>query len=294
MKFLVLMESKGIRLSRIVIVSISFFVVFMLISRVPVDPVGAEQEKVQAPEWNKGDKWVYEARMGIEESKNITTQVEATDIPMDPNFKNQEDDVEYDETYRISRGESNELKRYYEKDSISLIYEDNAVGGDTFYEPARAHYDFPLWEGKEWSKTCTVYKEASNGFEPDHIQFFNGTVKNKTTTEVVAGEFETYVVEINMSIKGEDETSMGRVVNYYSPEVKRSVLTQIFETKRNPQTDELQERHSGTEELIRYDLKSGNSNNDNNEDLPLMSTSLVIGIMVSSAILYTLKRKRRN
>ncbi len=218
-----------------------------------------EEEKVESPDWSKGDEWVYEARIGPNQNdtKQITERVEKTGIEINPNINNDGEDIKYEDTYQVvlegAQGEEI-MNSYYDNNSLSLVFEDEQEVGNSYYHKGRNNLNFPLHVGKEWNQTCEVYKEEKGVYEKDHTEYLSGAVLETNMTEVEAGKFKTYKVNVEMLIKAENSTSRGKMVYYYSPKVKRTVKTEIYEVKKNPNNDELEERRVGTEELIEYEI----------------------------------------
>ncbi len=287
------MESREVRVDRIFTILVSVFVIFMLGARMPTNPVRAQdgKERVEAPEWGEGDKWVYEAMIGPNETEKITERVKKTGIEINPDIEGGKN-VKYKDTNQVvlEDEEGGELKNtYYDSNSFSLVYEEKKDAGNLYYHNGRNILNFPLYVGKKWNQTCEVYKEKKGGYEKAHTQYLSGTVLRKNKTKVPAGTFEeTYKVNVEMLIKGENSTSRGRTEYYYSPEVKRSVKQRIYEVKKNPRGEVITERLSGTEELVSYNLTElGDDEDNNNNNTPLVGPPLILVAVVSTAILYS-------
>lgn len=360
-------NNRGITKITVIMVSIAMIIVTF---HLPTVSSSAEEDSdlVKAPDWHEGDEWKYKAVYGEDEEdiSEVTERVKRTNVPIDPNLE--QGDVSYDETYHLVREGDSKLHRYYEKDSLSLIFEDSEGSAASFYKPPRKNFNFPFEVGDEWEETTKEYVgslEDSDDFTHDKSWFIEGKVernhtfslsrteynaslregqiddelaqefeneghsldadaelskedKNWTVSEngeeeymievgeellkiyeekptiTVNGEkYDTYKLNVNFTaVGGNEDWSLGRIEYYYSPEVKNTVLKNIYETRKDPQTDQLQERHMGNEELLDYEIQEGSDGDKDEKGLILSNPMflILVGLVVGTAVIYFYKK----
>lgn len=272
-----------------------------------------EDDVVEAPEWKKGYEWEYEAQAGedAEDWETITSRVVETEQGMEPGHP--EDDVEYEETYRVEREAENTVVQFRDKTSLSLIFTDPDGSRAEFYHPPRVEYNFPFQVGDTWNETSSEFHESATGdfHGPEKGMYYNGTVEEKMRFDEIEDDApiiaeETYIgspddrieddspiYKLNVSMigtGGEDEDeqiSMGRVEYYYSPEIKNVVATVMHESRLDPVGRELEEKHSGNEVLKDFSLEE----DEEVEAIPFLSISLFSIVLLTSASIYFIKKK---
>lgn len=231
-----------------------------------------EDDKVEIPEWNEGDKWRYSDKVPMpneaspdpsehEEIETIMVQ-EVTDANVEVNAHGENGETKTYETYQVKETHNPDDPEnkwtgdfYHWKENLAQVYNEPEDTSPSAYHPPIVEFDFPLRVGKEWS-TDSGYDnqyDLSEYFEdppdPDDEGYpeadkqyaFLGRVENKTTKEVELDrgvkEFETYLV--NLTVLGydlnEDKAELTRYEMYYSPEVKNIVHTDIFGVRQMPE-----------------------------------------------------------
>lgn len=279
---------------KIGVIIVSFTIIMMALLQLPTGISSAEENSdlLEAPNWHEGDKWVYEAVFGTgeDERQEFTERIEATDVPIDPDFPGE--DVSYDETYHLVREGENKLNRYYDKDSLSMVFEDGEGSTASFYHPPRRQFNFPFEVGDQWNQTTDEYVgslDDAADFEHETTFRFAGTVENYTTVKVKNAEYDAYKLNVTIiNREGEDELSWGRIEYYYSPEVKNTVKTVMHELRLDPRTDQPDERITGVELLLNYELQEGNDDQDG--ELPFLGTGLIALIAVGTAYFYKVRK----
>ncbi len=283
----------------------------------------ADEEEV--PEWYKGDKWTYQMREPFQEGIEIVTEVEkevVDEMELEVDVIGDERGEIY-ETYVVEERHVRELEDEeedepiddfpeiksefcYTKEHLSPIFTHPEGAPRSFYYPPIIEMDFPLHVGKEWIVEEGGFFEDTNPDEDEAIEpsrevlWYNGTVEERVTKEVPAGEFDD-VFLINLTIIGRDlETDIDpleykRFEIYYSPEVKNIIHRDIYETRRVPEDEDDMgwEESVGTETLLDYYVQDeppeGNGDNDGVET-PFLGAGTMVLLVLGAASIYYFKK----
>jgi hypothetical protein len=161
------------------------------------------QEKMEAPVWNVGDKWIYTPGMAMEI-------------------------VKADGNGYVVRFQSETI--VLEKSTLNRVYTLRGREQERYQKAQRRLFNFPLTIGKKWKDTYSgplKWEEAfsSRGANEDDIQFFESyRVLGWEEVEVEAGRFKAlkieYKKEWSSPITGWKD---GKAWYWYSPEAKALV-----------------------------------------------------------------------
>jgi hypothetical protein len=162
------------------------------------------QEKVEAPVWNVGDKWVF-----------TQGNIEVVGIDQNSYTLNFSKD-----TCRVE----NRGLIIFDKSTLNRIY---AIREDkrkeyTFFQ--RRILNFPLNLGKEWKDTCTFQPSAGplKGITINASEAFK--VLEWENVKVQAGNFKT--IKLEYTIENRTAGTSGKSIYWYAPEVKYFVKCQ--------------------------------------------------------------------
>ncbi len=164
------------------------------------------QERIEAPLWNVGDRWVF--------SQGITAEVNETNhegyIVRLPNEKILFDRSTLNRTFRLSQGRQEPYK-----------------------DSQRRLFDFPLVIGKRWKdkysavlKWEDTYASRTTGVTPgeETIFFENYRVLGLEDVEVQAGKFKALKIEYTRQWTSPTAGNMeGKAWYWYAPDVKHIV-----------------------------------------------------------------------
>jgi hypothetical protein len=179
--------------------------VSVLVLLIPV--IVYSQDKIEAPVWNVGDKWMFTA--------HPTMVVVKAD----------------DSTYTVKSVTSKEENVYiYDKASLNILY---SLEGDKRIPYKRMNkqaLDFPLSIGKAWKDRYSTNLSRGNIRLPQEYTFIESrTVLGWEDVEVRAGKFKALKMEVKHErledIKGQPKE--GRLWVWYSPEVKNLIKCQM-------------------------------------------------------------------
>ncbi len=238
-----------------------------------IEDVEASGEEL--PTWVEGDYWHYNKTFERDTQDDVTFRSEVTSEEEYIDIDNEMFEcymVNY--TWIIDQVPETET-HFYTKEGLSLVAEITPDG--TFaYNPTVKLFDFPLEGGKEWTSAAIRWRMADDEEWQEgprlNLRF---TIEGKTTVEVPAGTFETYI--INMT--GADENGgQEHILNYYSPEVKNMVLREEY------QYNVLM----NTEELTEYNLEERTEDDD---EIPYLGTGVFTLSIAASALIYLSKSK---
>ncbi len=245
---------------------------FLIISSSALITESSDISADEVPTWVEGDNWSYnETRMGdtITYTAEVVSEKEHIDI----------DETIFD-CYMVnySFGETH----FYSIDSLSLVAEITDDG--TFaYNPIQRRFDFPL----ELEKTyTTVYQEWKKPEDGGTWEEVGGNIEVEFNVEgiysvdVPAGNFDTILINITQH-EGIDAYYEHY---YYSPEVKNMVKREEYFIYR---PDPL-----AREELTDYELmEREEKDEDNGQLIPYLNTGVVLLIIATSAVVYSLNYK---
>jgi len=162
------------------------------------------QEKVEAPVWNVGDKWVF--------TQGNIEVVGSDQNSYTLNFSK--------DTCRVE----NKGQIIFDKSTLNRIY---AIMEDkrkeyTFLQ--RRILNFPLNLGKEWEDTCTFQPSAGplKGITINASEAFK--VLGWEDIKVQAGNFKT--IKLQHAIENRTTKTSGKSIYWYAPEVKYFVKCQ--------------------------------------------------------------------
>jgi len=168
------------------------------------------EEKIEAPVWNVGDKWVFTQGMNMEV------------IKADEN------------AYVVKLGNQSVV---FDKSTLNRTFVLLGKKSEVYMESQRKLFDFPLAIGKKWKDKYSTQLKASDTFVyhgyvvpslgDETMIFENYKVLGWEEVEVEAGRFKT----IKMEYKREWDSPEGGIKEgtawyWYSPEVKNMVKLQ--------------------------------------------------------------------
>jgi hypothetical protein len=164
------------------------------------------QDKVEAPVWNVGDKWVFTGGALIEV---IKADQKMYILNFSKNICPQES-AGFD---KIAFEKSN-LNRSHTLDGDKL---------KKYSSYLKKRFNFPYYPGKEWKDTCSAkaYTGPMSGATLDFSETFK--VLGWENVEVKAGKFRALKLSYSQEITGPPSPIMGYVgvaMYWYSPEVK--------------------------------------------------------------------------
>jgi hypothetical protein len=174
--------------------------------------IALAQDKIEAPVWNVGDKWVF--------NSGITMEV-----------------IKADENGYVVRypGET----RIFERKTLNRIYMLRGKKQERYREAERRLLNFPLTIGKEWKDRYLATLKWEDGFSGsltggggETLIFENYKALGWEEVEVEAGKLRAlkmeYKREWDSPATGRKE---GKVWYWYSPEVKYLIKAQYEKTQ---------------------------------------------------------------
>ena len=158
------------------------------------------QDKIMAPAWNVGDKWVF--TQGIIEVVGVDQNSYTLNFSKD--------------TCRVEN--QGYEKVIFDKSTLNKIDGIREDKREKFTQPQRRILDFPFNLGKEWSDTGTVTPPSGpmQGITMDVSETFK--VLGWENVKVQAGNFKT--IKLQHTIKNKTMYASGESLYWYAPEVK--------------------------------------------------------------------------
>jgi hypothetical protein len=160
------------------------------------------QEKIEAPVWNVGDKWVFTQGnievVGADENSYTLNFSKDTSIFENKGFE----------------------KIIFDKSSLNRIYALKDDKREKYTVATRRILNFPFNLGKEWNDTCTapVLFGPGTGSPADYFEAFK--VLGWENVEVQAGNFKTIKLEYTIENRSYYGLTPGKHIYWYAPEVK--------------------------------------------------------------------------
>jgi len=191
-------------------------------------PVAWAQDKLEAPVWNVGDKWILRETNG----RTLTSEV-----------VDGKDDLFIVKT--LSSGGVSSLFAY-DKKTINIKFTITQDGRKTIHtDNDRKLFDFPIFVGKKW--TDTNFIKPGKGGEYVETRFVS-EFKIEGIEEVItpAGTFKAY--KILYSLTHSSSHKSGRMHYWYSPDVKWYIKKELEKSPFWPD-------NALNRELISYELK---------------------------------------
>jgi hypothetical protein len=168
------------------------------------------QEKIEAPIWNVGDKWVFTQGMAIEVVNNT------------------------DENSYKAKFQNETL--LFDKSTLNMVYPFQGQKRQTYRAPQRRLFDFPFMIGKSWKDKYSAqlkwedeYTSRSGGYSiVDETQIFESyRVLGWEDVEVQAGKFKAIKIEYKRDWSSPNGGMReGKAWYWYSPEVRNLVKFQ--------------------------------------------------------------------
>jgi len=184
------------------------------------------QEKMDAPIWNVGDKWIYKTAEG----KKFSNEVVKVD----------------DESFVVRMGGSPYLQ-VFDKKTMNITKWIDSSGTEAPASPLNV-YDFPVFVGKTWGgriHASGATRQAGGG--PWEYSF---KVEAMEEINTAAGSFKAYRLYCKHSNLAPRASSPGGWMKFwYSPEAKTWVKREIEKSRYF-----LGSQHTDTE-LVSYQLK---------------------------------------
>lgn len=175
-------------------------IIFSLFISLLVSSTAWAQEKIEAPAWNVGDKWVFTQGsievVGSDQNSYIL------------NFSK--------DTCRVENKGFEKI--LFDKSTLNKIYAISEDNRDKFTQPQRRMLDFPFNLGKEWNDTGTVTPLSGpmKGKTMDFSETFK--VLGWENVKVQAGNFKT--IKLQHTILNRTMMASGESLYWYAPEVK--------------------------------------------------------------------------
>jgi hypothetical protein len=169
--------------------------------------IGYGQDKVEAPVWNVGDKWMLSEEV-------IVTVLNA-------------DQDSYTVKYLTPRWE---LTVIFDKSSLNRLYYMDGEKRIKYEIRNKRLFNFPLHIGKTWKDQYVTKSAASASQEGTYIETF--TVLGWEEAAVQAGKFKALKLEYKQETVGQSGSrpKEGKVWYWYSPDVKYFVKCQYDKT----------------------------------------------------------------
>ncbi len=98
----------------------------------------------------------------------------------------------------------------------------NNEGSD--FRPAFKYFSFPGRVGDTWTSAST---ETNGKTGKTRTHAFKGRIEGVETVSVPAGTFQAWKISIESEVREGSKTTFGRDVSWYSPEVRRTVKSEI-------------------------------------------------------------------
>lgn len=168
------------------------------------------QEKVEAPVWNVGDKWVF--------TQGNIEVVGSDQNSYTLNFSK--------DTCRVENKGFEKI--IFDKSTLNKIYAIREDKREKFTGVQRRILDFPFNLGKEWNDTGTVKPLSGpmKGVTMDYFEAFK--VLGWEDVKVQAGNFKT--IKLQHTIENRTMNASGKSIYWYAPEIKYFVKCQ-YDTK---------------------------------------------------------------
>jgi hypothetical protein len=160
------------------------------------------QEKIEAPVWNVGDKWVF--------TQGNIEVVGADENTYTLNFKN---------TCIIENKGFEKI--IFDKSTLNRIYGLKEDNREKYTQTMTRILNFPLDLGQEWKDTgtCKALAGPYKGRTFDCSETFK--VLGWENVEVQAGNFKTIKLEYTQVMRHAGKAvDLGKVIYWYAPEVK--------------------------------------------------------------------------
>ena len=161
------------------------------------------QNKVEAPVWNVGDKWIL--------SDDVVIKIVNVD------------GGSYTVEYSTTRGD---LTLIYEKSSLNRLYYMDKNGRKKYEGRNKRLFNFPLDVGKTWSDKFVSRQTALGSQEMTYLETL--TVLGWEEIVIQAGKFKALKLEYKQETVGETagRPKEGKAWYWYSPDVKSMVKCQ--------------------------------------------------------------------
>jgi hypothetical protein len=182
------------------------------------------QEKIDAPIWNAGDKWIYQTADG----KKFTIEVVKVD----------------DEVFVVRTG-GNPYLNVYDKKTMNITKWIDSSGTEASASVMNI-YDFPLFVGKNWGGRILPSGTQVGG--GSHFEY-SFKVEDREEINTIAGSFKAYRLYCKHSSLGPRAGPGGWIKFWYSPEAKAWVKKVVEKSRYFQGTP-----HIDTE-LVSYQLK---------------------------------------
>jgi hypothetical protein len=161
------------------------------------------QNKVEAPLWNVGDKWIL--------SDDVVIKIVNVD------------GGSYAVEYSTTRGD---LTLIYEKSSLNRLYYMDRTGRKKYEGRNKRLFNFPMEVGKTWTDKFITKQTALGSQEMTYLETF--TVLGWEEIGIQAGKFKALKLEYKQERIGQtaDRTKEGKAWYWYSPDVKSMIKCQ--------------------------------------------------------------------
>jgi len=179
-----------------------FLLAIFLVALIPV--ISYAQEKIDAPAWKVGDRWVLGQDTVITVSKA--------------------DESSYTLTYTIGGRDSSLV---YEKPSLNRIYYGAKDKRIKYEGRNRKLFNFPMEIGKSWQDKYVVKPASLGAQETTYVETFTPLGWEEIT--VAPGKFRAVKLEYKQEKLGQaaGQPKEGKILYWYSPDVKYIVKCQF-------------------------------------------------------------------
>ena len=196
-------------------------------------------EIADAPVMREGDTYVVESVFPGNSKLNNTTERRVVSVSQNEFLL---------ESRNMKSGYSRTIT-YTSHWNVMRAYGRNGEGFD--YSPQIKYFDFPLSPGKSWQET-SVERNSKTGATREHA--ISGRVGDWETVTVTAGTFRAIKVSLKDEVR---DLATGRLVtksedvSWYSPDIKRSVKSEIRSVDVAEGTEQTQ-----SIQVLRYSLQT--------------------------------------
>jgi hypothetical protein len=178
------------------------FLVIFLVAFIPAISYG--QDKIDAPAWNVGDRWVL--------GDNVVITVSTAD------------ESSYTLTYTMGGRDSFIV---YEKASLNRLYYGAKDKRINYEGRNKKFFNFPMEIGKSWQHKYVEKPTSLGAQETTYVETFTPLGWEEIT--VAAGKFKAVKLEYKQEKVGQtgSQPKEGKVFYWYSPDVKYMVKCQF-------------------------------------------------------------------
>lgn len=166
---------------------------------------------ILSPTVKVGDTYTYETLDMIEPKLNNITTREVIDVNSN-GF-----------VMTFVNAKSKYKRRLFYDNNMNLLSIRSGKNDGVNYSPALQYFKFPMKSGDSWSSTI-IETNIKTGKTRTHK--LNGSVGGLEQITVQSGTFQAFRITIQSELKDSDQISTGQDISWYSPDARRSVMTE--------------------------------------------------------------------